>query len=773
MAPSSKFGGAGSESDMELSSGGESPLRASTNTNIKDNTQGDAMQRGVDFIGFEISDDETSEVDYDYTPRSKNMENKNKSSESDPKSKSLKRTRTDDSEDSDGPSTGPPPGCPWMGHRKYSKMDSVPMMLTQELKDFVEFISPTREEHQVRKYVARRIEEEVKKVWRDAEVVVFGSFETKLYLPTRSHSTAYDVTVIAKAKVPIIKCKETISGIAIDISFNMTNGIQSAEVISGYLEDMPGLRALTMLVKFFLMLKSHNEVFNGGLGSYTTVIMILSFLQMHPEVQRKRLNPEDNLGVLLIEFFELYGTCFHYQKVGLSVTDGGSYLDKYAKGMAQTNNGRFELLLTCIDPNDPANDTARGSYSLKKIREVFVGAYGALTKAILERHQELFPDSNIAPSKRGHFRFDEHNRVAADSTQKSSGLHRQTQVSLIKGVLSIPREVSQHRQEVENVFYKGTFQRMYGDPEGIHGLDRIEGKVRQDAEPKLPKSDNQQKVGKVNEKITIKGIAEKKEVPQISIKELEHSVFKEMRYKTHPDRDYPKVQRLFLQPLDDLRDMPFIKEDDIRAFALSTQALTHRVALNIAYKLEMKEHRYLSEKEWADSFREAQKMVKNRYDNVDRKKSKKILATVLSRDAILDAVREIPIGTDTSLPKHLRGSTSASPSSASSSSHSAPPLRDVEFIPVDDSDDDEDGAKSGKYFEEMLREGAKEYGDSDEGESHNTSGSAGHKNPRNVNASGNSIQLPQLVSIPPRHPHNNNNSSRNEQLSQRNTQRRQ
>ncbi|KAF9160531.1 hypothetical protein BGX21_005871 [Mortierella sp. AD011] len=801
MAPGGKSG-AGSGSDMELSSGSDSPSSATANVNVanvNDDTQGDAMQRGVDFIGFDSSDDESSESDYDYTPRSKNMENKNKKSSagSDPKSGSLKRTRSDDSDDdSDGPSTGPPPGCPWMGHRKYSKMESVPMMLTQELKDFVDFISPTREEHQVRKYVARRLEEVIKNLWRDVKVVVFGSFETKLYLPTsdmdivvlrnqsfsktdlwklasflRTHSAARDVNVIAKAKVPIIKCKEAISGIAVDISFNMANGIQSAEVVTRYLEEMPGLRALTMLVKYFLMLKSHNEVFNGGLGSYTTVIMILSFLQMHPEVQRKRLNPEDNLGVLLIEFFELYGTCFHYQKVGLSVTDGGSYIDKYARGLVQMNNGRYELLLTCIDPNDPANDTARGSYSLKKIREVFVGAYGALTKAILERHRELFPDSNIASSKRGHFHVDEHNRVPADSTQKSSGLHKDAQVSLIKGVLSIPRDVSQHRQEVENVFYEGIFQRMYGDPEGINGLDQIEGKQPQDTEPRHLKSNTHEKV---NERITIKGIAERKDVPQMPMKELEYSVFKEMKYQTHPGRDAPKVQKLFYEPLENLRDMSPTNENGIRAFALSTQELTHRVALNMIHKLENKERRYLSEKEWEDTFREAQKMVKNRYESVDKKKTKKILSTVLSRDEIIETVRRVPIRVGALQSKHSGGTTNTTPPSASSSSHSAPPLRDVEFIPEDDSDSDGGGDEtvvgSRKYYEALLRRGNRRYGDREEGESRNTSGSGGHKNPRNVNASENSIQLPQLVSIRPSQPYNNS-SSRNEQLSQRNTQR--
>ena len=35
-----------------------------------------------------------------------------------------------------------------------------------------------------------------------------------------------------------------------------------------------------------------------------------------------------NLGILLIEFFELYGLNFNYQSTGISTLDGGSYFNK-------------------------------------------------------------------------------------------------------------------------------------------------------------------------------------------------------------------------------------------------------------------------------------------------------------------------------------------------------------------------------------------------------------------------------------------------------------
>ena len=56
-----------------------------------------------------------------------------------------------------------------------------------------------------------------------------------------------------------------------------------------------------------------NEVFKGGISSYGLILMAVSFLQNHPREEMGQ--SKTNLGVLLIEFFELYGKRFNYNKV--------------------------------------------------------------------------------------------------------------------------------------------------------------------------------------------------------------------------------------------------------------------------------------------------------------------------------------------------------------------------------------------------------------------------------------------------------------------------
>ena len=56
------------------------------------------------------------------------------------------------------------------------------------------------------------------------------------------------------------------------------------------------------------------------------MISIFDCLQHHPRTAGRTL--KNNLGVLLIEFFELYGRNFNYTNVGIRVKDDGTYFSK-------------------------------------------------------------------------------------------------------------------------------------------------------------------------------------------------------------------------------------------------------------------------------------------------------------------------------------------------------------------------------------------------------------------------------------------------------------
>lgn len=202
---------------------------------------------------------------------------------------------------------------------------------------------------------------------------------------TLKHSGITDkVTVISKAKVPIIKFITTHGRFSVDISINQENGIIAGNIINGFLGNLRGshtsakgkekeageieanpqsiaLRALVLLTKLFLSQRSMNEVYTGGLGSYSIVCLCISFLQMHPKIRYAQIDPNKNLGVLVMEFFELYGWYFNYEEVGISLRDGGNYYSKRARGWVDGwggsnygGRGQGRGMLSIEDPADPS-----------------------------------------------------------------------------------------------------------------------------------------------------------------------------------------------------------------------------------------------------------------------------------------------------------------------------------------------------------------------------------------------------------------------------------
>jgi non-canonical poly(A) RNA polymerase PAPD5/7 len=298
--------------------------------------------------------------------------------------------------------------APWIAEVDWDGCRNVAEMLHREVEAFVRYMSPTEVEEEIRGLVITLVSNAITNAFPDARILPFGSYETKLYLPNgdidlviKSDSMAYSdkvnvlrtlaniikrariaskVTIIAKAKVPIIKFVTVYGRLNVDISINQGNGVVAGDIVNGFLNGMRGcgfaLRSLVIIAKAFLNQRGMNEVYTGGLGSYSIVCLAVSFLQMHPKIRRGEIDAEKNLGVLVMEFFELYGCYFNYEEVGISVRNGGSYFSKRQRGWYDFTK---KNLLSIEDPTDSSNDISKGSYGIAKVRQTLAGAHGIMT----------------------------------------------------------------------------------------------------------------------------------------------------------------------------------------------------------------------------------------------------------------------------------------------------------------------------------------------------------------------------------------------------------
>lgn len=359
-----------------------------------------ASNMNDDYIAFDFSSDENDTAEGDKTEYSAYDDNEYLSNDEGSYHSENTNHRVGEANDE----------FPWIRNSDHSREREMSDWLTSEIKDFVKYISPSADEIKNRNKVINNLKEHISSLWPDAELHCFGSFATDLYLPgsdidcvviskrgrydnksslyqltsyIRNHNLGVEVVPIAKAKVPIIKFVDPKTRIHIDISFEKTNGLTAAKLIIDWLSQTPGLRELVLIVKHFLAVRKLNEVHVGGLGGFSIICLVYSFLKLHPRLSTNNIDPLENLGCLLIEFFELYGYNFGYDNVALAFNSNKEpiYLTKRSNPDLL---GRNPFSLAIQDPFDPSNNISRGSFNLKDIKRAFGGAFELLVNKCYE-----------------------------------------------------------------------------------------------------------------------------------------------------------------------------------------------------------------------------------------------------------------------------------------------------------------------------------------------------------------------------------------------------
>ncbi|GAA5926127.1 uncharacterized protein JCM15063_000192 [Sporobolomyces koalae] len=331
-------------------------------------------------------------------------------------------------------------------------------------------------------------------------------------LLTSSIAQPSSLVVIAKARVPIVKFTTRYGGFAVDLSVNQKNGVDAAVRVRGMLEDFafreegyvePGAtangisikgsssnantdsttkkgkekeprpeqdeqvatvdhgvaRSLVLLVKAFLAQRGMNEVFTGGLGSYSIICLVISFLQLHPKIQSAQIQPARNVGLLFLEFLEYYGKHFNFDETGITLKARGGYFNKHDKGWFRSNQ---PYLLSIEDPNDPSNDVSGGSHNIIRVRQTLAGGFDTLSATLLQRQSHLSAKRN--PSL---IPLSTESLPNADSDPPSSGTR-----SLLGSIVGMTRAGVDARRTNLRLWDDGVLQRIL---ERISGSSGTEG----------------------------------------------------------------------------------------------------------------------------------------------------------------------------------------------------------------------------------------------------------------------------------------------------------
>lgn len=252
------------------------------------------------------------------------------------------------------------PGFRYVQHRHHFILTDV-FRLHKEICDFYDYVKPQKHEQIIREDLLQRLQTAIKKRLPDCELYCFGSFAAEMYLPDadmdlvvisstfrrlgqraacQSQSQMFQFAhhlekagvaahgstqVIFKAKVPLVKFVDQMTGIQVDVSFENETGLVANETFNAWKQQFPAMPILTTVIKQFLKMRDLSEVVNGGLGGFSVTCLVTSLLQNLPRVQSGEIIPEQHLGEMLLEFFDLYGNQFDLARTGISMNPPGYY----------------------------------------------------------------------------------------------------------------------------------------------------------------------------------------------------------------------------------------------------------------------------------------------------------------------------------------------------------------------------------------------------------------------------------------------------------------
>jgi len=196
------------------------------------------------------------------------------------------------------------------------------------------------------------------------------------------------------ARVPLVTSKHHATGL--DIQVQTLAQYQSAQVYTAaYLAELPSLRPLYIVLRHSLEVRNLTTVHEGGLGSYTILMMIVTALK-----HSSGKFAGDDLGGQLLYILEFYGDADLY-KQGFAANPPRVFdkaneprpieerearlLDPQLSGIdhiLQRRNVRKPYLLALQDPANIFNDLGKSAYAIKHIQETFKYMREGIIKAV-------------------------------------------------------------------------------------------------------------------------------------------------------------------------------------------------------------------------------------------------------------------------------------------------------------------------------------------------------------------------------------------------------
>jgi len=209
---------------------------------------------------------------------------------------------------------------------------------------------------------------------------------------------------LIRAKVPILKFKDDISGVECDLNVNNSVGIRNTHLLSFYSKADWRVRPLVMMVKHWAKIQTIGDASRRTISSYSLELMTIHFLQVgctppilpclqkefqhmfDPDCDIRSLSLNDELpspfstkntqliGELFVLFLDYFAREFNFERDAISVRLGRAVPKEVVQYYGGPKNSPHMWKSLCIEEPFDRTNTARSVYDpivFEKIIEVF------------------------------------------------------------------------------------------------------------------------------------------------------------------------------------------------------------------------------------------------------------------------------------------------------------------------------------------------------------------------------------------------------------------
>eukprot|EP00917_Polyrhabdina_sp_WS-2016_P023234 GHVP01050269.1.p1 GENE.GHVP01050269.1~~GHVP01050269.1.p1 ORF type:complete len:519 (-),score=63.15 GHVP01050269.1:177-1733(-) len=158
---------------------------------------------------------------------------------------------------------------------------------------------------------------------------------------------------------------------------------------------------LYVLIKVYLNVRHLDNKETGGICYYTVAIMVKNFISLHPEIQMNRIHLKSTIGILFIEFLELYGVYLNTNNVyvlsnsykpkpikktkqGENISVLSSYTNPLINNAISTNGSSA----TDSSNNNVEKDLSKNAFQWFSIKSAFENSYYTLI-FMLRKYRKL------------------------------------------------------------------------------------------------------------------------------------------------------------------------------------------------------------------------------------------------------------------------------------------------------------------------------------------------------------------------------------------------